>query len=88
MNLDRAFNIREGYRRADDCPPIRMATEDVPGFGYPKLAPELFEPMLDEYYEANGWSLTTSIPTRSKLAELGLGDVAKEFDALGIEVEP
>jgi aldehyde:ferredoxin oxidoreductase len=88
MNLDRAFNVREGYRRADDHPPIRMATEDVPGFGYPKLAPEIFEPMLDEYYEANGWSVTTSIPTRSKLLELGLDDVAAEFDALGIEVEP
>jgi aldehyde:ferredoxin oxidoreductase len=88
MNLDRAFNVREGYRRADDHPPIRMATEDVPGFGYPKLAPEVFEPMLDEYYEANGWSVTTSIPTRSKLVELGLDDVAAEFDALGIEVEP
>jgi aldehyde:ferredoxin oxidoreductase len=87
MNLDRAFNVREGYRRADDCPPIRMATEDVPYFGYPKLAPSVFEPMLDEYYEANGWSVATSIPTRSKLEELGLGDVADEFDALEIELE-
>jgi aldehyde:ferredoxin oxidoreductase len=87
MNLDRAFNIREGYRRADDRPPIRMATEDVPGFGYPRLGPEIFEPMLDEYYEANGWSLSTSVPTRRKLAELGLADVAAEFEALGIEVE-
>jgi aldehyde:ferredoxin oxidoreductase len=87
MNLDRAFNVREGYRRADDRPPIRMATEDVPGFGYPALTPELFDPMLDEYYAANGWSLTTSIPTRHKLVELGLADVAAEFDALGIEVE-
>jgi aldehyde:ferredoxin oxidoreductase len=87
MNLDRAFNVREGYRRADDRPPTRMATEDVPGFGYPKLSPELWGPMLDEYYEANGWSLTTSIPTRGKLAELGLADVAAAFDALDIEAE-
>jgi aldehyde:ferredoxin oxidoreductase len=64
-----------------------MATEDVPGFGYPRLGPEIFEPMLDEYYEANGWSLSTSVPTRRKLAELGLADVAAEFEALGIEVE-
>jgi aldehyde:ferredoxin oxidoreductase len=63
-----------------------MSTEDVPGFGYPRLAPEVFEPMLDEYYEANGWSVTTSIPTRRKLEELGLSDVADEFDTLGIEV--
>lgn len=82
MNLDRAFNVREGYRRRDDKPPPRMATEDVPYFGYPKLGPEIFEPMLDEYYQANGWNLTTSIPTRNKLEELGLGDVADQLDAL------
>jgi len=87
LNLDRAFNVREGYRRADDHPPIRMATEDVPYFGYRKLDPEVFDPMLDEYYEANGWSVATSIPTRKKLEELGLDDIADEFDALGIEVE-
>jgi hypothetical protein len=32
--------------------------------------------------------VTTSIPTRSKLSELGLGNVAAELMALGIEVEP
>jgi aldehyde:ferredoxin oxidoreductase len=87
LNLDRAFNVREGYRRADDRPPVRMASEDVPHFGYPKLEPAVFDPMLDEYYAANGWSVTTSIPTRSKLAELGLDDVAAAFETLGIEVE-
>ena len=88
MNLDRAFNVREGYRRADDHPPIRMATEDVPHFGYRKLSPEVFDPMLDEYYEANGWSVATSIPTRKRLEKLGLRDVADELEALGVEVEP
>ena len=88
MNLDRAFNVREGFRRADDHPPTRMATEDVPYFGYRKLSPDIFEPMLDEYYEANGWSIATSIPTRHKLSELGMSDVADELEALSIEVEP
>jgi aldehyde:ferredoxin oxidoreductase len=85
MNLDRAFNVREGYRRADDRPPTRMMTEDVPYFGYPRLSPELFDPMLDEYYTANGWSVQTSIPTRRRLEELGLADVANAFAALGLE---
>lgn len=88
MNLDRAFNVREGFGRADDHPPIRMQTEDVPHFGYPKLAPEIFEPMLDEYYEANGWDLATSVPRRSKLEELGLGHVADELEGCGLEVKP
>jgi len=88
MNLDRAFNVRQGFGREDDHPPIRMQTEDVPDFGYPALSPEIFEPMLDEYYEANGWSVTTSVPRRSKLEELGLGDVADALEASGVEVEP
>jgi len=35
--------------------------------------------MLDEYYEACGWDKKTSIPTREKLEELGLKDVADEL---------
>jgi aldehyde:ferredoxin oxidoreductase len=86
MNLDRAFNIREGYRRADDKPPYRMMYEDVPGFGYPRLEP-VFDGMLDEYYHANGWSLSTSIPTAKKLHELDMDYVLIDFQKLGVEVE-
>ncbi|MBN1148206.1 MAG: hypothetical protein JXA78_13185 [Anaerolineales bacterium] len=77
LNLERAFIVREGFRRVDDRPPIRMATEDVPHFNYPRLSPELFDGMLDEYYLANGWDVATAIPTRQKLCELGLEDVAQ-----------
>lgn len=82
FNLDRAFNVREGFRRADDRPPIRMATEDVPYFNYPRLSPEVFDGMLDEYYQANGWDVATSIPTPQKLRELGLDDVAEELGSI------
>jgi aldehyde:ferredoxin oxidoreductase len=87
LNLDRAFIVREGFRREDDRPPNRMATEDVPYFGYKKLEPLLFNGMLDEYYDANGWDLKTSIPSRKKLEELGLKDVADELDSLPAEIE-
>jgi aldehyde:ferredoxin oxidoreductase len=40
------------------------------------------EPLLDEYYALRGWDVQTGIPTRAKLLELGLEDVA---DRLGIE---
>ena len=86
FNLERAFNVREGFRRADDHPPIRMATEDVPHFNYPRLSDEIFDGMLDEYYQANGWDLETSIPTPQKLVELGLDDVASEMAELLGEV--
>ncbi len=88
MNLDRAFLVREGYRRADDRPPFRMATEDVPHFNYPKLNAPIFDWMLDDYYQANGWSLKTSIPRRSKLEELGLEDVVTNLEETRMEVEP
>jgi len=87
INLERAFNVREGYRRADDHPPYRMANEDVPVFDYPSLSPAIFDPMLDEYYESMGWSLATSIPRAGKLEELGMGDVAAAMRACGVEVE-
>lgn len=87
LNLDRAFIVREDFRRKDDRPPIRMATEDVPYFGFRKLEPSLFDPMLNEYYEANGWDLETSIPKRKKLEELGLKDVANELESLSLDVE-
>jgi len=39
---------------------------------------EKFELMKDEYYDLRGWDKMTGIPTREKLEELGLGDVADE----------
>ncbi len=39
---------------------------------------EKFEGMKDEYYEKRGWDKATGIPTREKLEELGLKDVAAE----------
>ena len=86
LNLDRAFIIREGFRRSDDRPPVRMATEDVPSFGYRRLDPAIFDQMLDEYYEANGWDVETSIPKREKLEQIGLKDVANELESLSTEV--
>ena len=77
FNLERAFNVREGFRRADDRPPVRMATEDVPHFNYASLSPQIFDGMLDEYYQANGWDVETSIPRADTLHALGLGDVAE-----------
>jgi len=87
MNLDRLFNVREGFRREDDRLPIRMMTEDVPYFGYPRIDSGLLDKMLDEYYQENGWSLKTSIPTRTKLNQLNMGEIADELESCGVEVE-
>jgi aldehyde:ferredoxin oxidoreductase len=76
LNLERAFNVREGYRRVDDRLPYRMSHEAVPHFNFPPVTQAVLDGMLDEYYTANGWDLATSIPKEQKLIELGLEDVA------------
>lgn len=72
FNLERMFNVREGFGRKDDVFPRRLTREPMPS-GPSKG--QVFEagPLLDDYYRARGWDVTTGIPTRAKLDELGLG---------------
>jgi len=74
INLQRLFNIREGFRRDDDLLPERM--KQKPAFGFYKnedrCAIKDFEGMLDEYYKTRGWDTKTGIPTKEKLLELEL----------------
>ncbi|HID17215.1 TPA: aldehyde:ferredoxin oxidoreductase, partial [Candidatus Bathyarchaeota archaeon] len=81
-NLQRAFNVREGFRRKDDGLPERILTEPIPE-GKSKgsfVAREELEEMLDEYYAARGWS-KDGVPTKAKLVALDLPDVAEEVGA-------
>lgn len=80
-NLERCFNVREGFTRADDMLPVRLFEEPIlsgPNKGV-KVNREEFEKRLDEYYEERGWDKRTGIPKPEKLKELGLEDVAKEL---------
>lgn len=74
FNLQRMINIREGIGKADDQLPEQA--RKLPEFGaYSKVAEcEItnYEQMLDEYYQARGWSRKTGIPTKEKLQQLGL----------------
>ena len=74
INLQRLFNMREGFRRDGDLLPERM--KQKPAFGLYKnedrCAIKDFEGMLDEYYQARGWDTKTGIPTKEKLLELEL----------------
>lgn len=76
INLQRLFNMREGFRREDDLLPERM--KQKPAFGFYKnevrCAIKDFEVMLDEYYKAREWDVKTGIPTKEKLLELELED--------------
>ena len=80
VNLDRAFNVRDGFNRAQDTLPRRIQSEPLhtgkaPGEGQMVRTLEKF---LDEYYRLRGWT-RQGIPSREKLEELGLGFVVKDI---------
>lgn len=73
-NVEKLFNLREGFGRESDYPPDRFFQEampDGPGKGS-KLRREDYDLLLDEYYEARGWDKKTGVPTPEKLKALGL----------------
>jgi len=82
VNLERAFNVREGFSRKDDTLPERLLREPVPR---PPSKGQIFEldKLLDDYYTVREWDIETGIPTRKKLEGLGLKDVADELEKLG-----
>lgn len=74
FNLEKMFNYREGFRRADDRLPDRFF-EDAFTVGAKKgsvLDRKQFEAMLTRYYEDRGWDSETTRPGKAKLKELGL----------------
>ncbi len=75
FNLERMFNVREGFGKKDDAFPRRITEESVPeGPGAGQVFEQ--EKMLTDYYRARGWDTETGIPTEKKLKELGLGFTA------------
>lgn len=73
LNMMRVFNAQEGARRSHDRLPKRMFEPLVGGAsdGW-KVTKEEVEKAIDLYYEMAGWD-KEGIPTKGKLAELGLG---------------
>jgi aldehyde:ferredoxin oxidoreductase len=74
FNLEKLFNLREGFTRADDVLPDRFF-DDALTVG-PKagavLDREQFAQMMEDYYTQRGWDPKTSVPTEAKLKSLGL----------------
>jgi len=80
FNLERAFNVREGFSRKQDTLPKRILTEPLhtrkaPGEGQIVSHQDEF---LDKYYQLRGWT-KDGIPTEKKLKELGLDFVLKDM---------
>jgi len=83
VNLNRAFNAREGISRRDDQLPQRL-TKDPSPKGPAKGQIVELDQMLDEYYRCRGWDIVTGLPTKEKLESLDLGDVAEDLKKLKI----
>ncbi len=83
--ISRMTNVREGVLRDDSQIPqqwfkaLKTADdkEHVMKDYYKKklLRKEDVQDALDDYYECRGWDKKTGIPTKEKLAELGLDDI-------------
>lgn len=70
FNLERLFNVREGFSRKDDTLPRRFLEEALPEG--PSQGQTIDLPsMLDEYYQVMGWS-KDGIPKEETLQRLGL----------------
>ena len=76
--LERLYNLREGFTRADDTLPPRLLHEpavDGPSKGYTVQ----LEPMLDEYYAFRGWD-KDGVPRPETLQALELHTLMAELE--------
>jgi aldehyde:ferredoxin oxidoreductase len=82
VNLERAFNIREGRTREMDTLPKRAFKHAVPDgkFKGEVMDPDKFEEMKDEFYTTRGWNLKTGFPTRQTLLDLDLPEAVADLE--------
>ena len=88
LNMERAIEVREGrtrqggwYTNADESViPYYEKWNDCNG---ENLDANQFRALLDRYYTLVGWDVETGWPTRAKLEELDLKDVADELESIG-----
>ena len=77
MNIKRAISVKRGLTRQHDCLPeicLRPLDEGTSA----DLVPDM-EKMLREYYDSRSWVWETGRPSKEKLLELGLTQVAEDL---------
>jgi aldehyde:ferredoxin oxidoreductase len=81
-----------GIRREDDMPNWKCLHQECPGehpagpVPLPPIDREKYEKILDKYYELRGWT-SEGIPTRKRLEELDLKEVADAMAKQGLIAE-
>ncbi|MFH1438912.1 MAG: aldehyde ferredoxin oxidoreductase family protein [Pseudomonadota bacterium] len=84
-NLERMFNLREGFTRDDDILPRRMTHEQQdPGNPDTKVP---VEAMLPKYYKARGWD-DEGVPGEAMLEKLGLAGLLPLREAVKERMGP
>jgi aldehyde:ferredoxin oxidoreductase len=90
-NMLKVLNVKEGFTRKDDKVPRRWLEEsmkDGSGSGEELrlrdsrgkvLVEDDVEKLLDDYYDEHGWEIERGIPSKEKLINLGLTEVATDF---------
>lgn len=81
-NVQRAFLVRDGLgKKEQDMGSERWMTQTVgwKGKEFGPISPERLDALLAEYYDERGWSPDSGLPTKWKLEELGLADIAKDL---------
>lgn len=91
-NTLKAANMREGFTRKDDrfpdkfLEPLRSGDKEIRLMNYNRtkeLTRDDLEKMFDDYYDERGWDIEKGIPTRQKLEDLDLKDVATDLEERG-----
>ena len=77
-NLERVFNVREGFDRKHDTLPQRVLETPL-AEGHSKNRVVDLESMLDEFYRLRGWS-PEGIPRPDTLADLGLYEARESVE--------
>ncbi len=78
LNMQRAFNAREGIDRKHDTLPEKVFAKALEGGRSDGLYVDRkqFATALEEYYRQNDWDVETGTPARHKLSKLDLAWVA------------
>jgi aldehyde:ferredoxin oxidoreductase len=77
MNIKRAISVKRGLSRQQDCLPeicLRPLDEGASADVVPDM-----DQMLREYYDYRSWDWETGKPSKQKLLELGLTQVAEDL---------
>jgi aldehyde:ferredoxin oxidoreductase len=72
LTLAKIFNLREGFTKAEDDLPKRMATSQTNGNLKGVIVdPQKLAEAQELYYQMLGWD-QEGVPTRGRLVELGI----------------